>query len=197
MWEWSVETALAAWSAVDPRCRKDVRVQMLAATQPGQLPLHGHVAFIGQRAAGKSTLLRALAAASDRAAFDLDACIESQHGMGVAELFAQGEPAFRAAERNAFARLEAPSLVACGGGFASHHADLLVPPHVPVLVPVSWDTYCQRLRANMQRPRLLPHLTLDQELEQVFARRQFAHQMLPGVWTLGRFFAAVGLPAEP
>jgi shikimate kinase len=58
-----------------------------------------------------------------------------------------------------------------------------------VLVPISEETYRERLRADCARPRLRPHLSLDEELSQVFSERERQHAS-SNCWTLGRFLAA-------
>lgn len=73
----------------------------------------------GPMGAGKSTLGRALAERLGARFVDLDARIEAEAGRSIPELFArEGEPRFRAMEREAARRLlgEAPAVVALGGG---------------------------------------------------------------------------------
>ena len=76
--------------------------------------------LIGLRAAGKTTLGRELAHGLQVEFQDLDDLALDQSGAGsVEEVFAQaGEPAWRHAERQAFALWQASSsgVLACGGG---------------------------------------------------------------------------------
>jgi len=77
------------------------------------------IALVGMPAAGKSTVGPLIATALGLPFADLDALIEARTGMAVADIFAtQGEPAFRAIERDTVAGLlaEGPCVVALGGG---------------------------------------------------------------------------------
>jgi shikimate kinase len=77
------------------------------------------IALIGLPGSGKSTVGRFLAARLQWPFADVDAAIESEAGLTVAEIFERdGEPAFRRLESEALIRLCAgpASVVACGGG---------------------------------------------------------------------------------
>ncbi len=84
-----------------------------------------HVALIGFMASGKSTIGKRLAARLGRPFCDTDAEVVRLHGP-VARIFeAEGEPAFRAYERDAVELAKPtppPPGVALGGG---------APPHAP------------------------------------------------------------------
>lgn len=81
--------------------------------------------LIGHRGSGKTAFLNSLKEFAGRSAitasfFDLDHEIESQTGKFIHELFAEGEPAFRAAEKKAFAALmdkKGDKYIALGAGF--------------------------------------------------------------------------------
>jgi shikimate 5-dehydrogenase/shikimate kinase len=82
--------------------------------------------LIGHRGTGKSSFLRSLKDyAGDRgiraAFYDLDREIENYSGKSVADLFNEGEPAFRLAEKKTFAALldrgEPQKYIALGAGF--------------------------------------------------------------------------------
>ncbi len=62
-----------------------------------------------------------------------------------------------------------------GGGFLSHHADALR-GCLAVLIPVTFETYVERLRADATRPRLRPELTLDAELREIYFEREELHR---------------------
>lgn len=78
-----------------------------------------HVALIGFMAAGKTTVGKRLAARLGRPFYDTDAQIVQRCGP-IARIFeTEGEPAFRAYEREAVElalKTETPSVVAVGGG---------------------------------------------------------------------------------
>lgn len=133
-----------------------------------------HVVLVGHRAAGKSRLLSILAPWLGREPVDLDAEIERRGGRPLRDWVRADEPGFRAAEREAFLALSPGKLVAAGGGFLSLHPDLLS-GHLPVLVPISFPTYRERLLADRTRPRLRPELSAEEELSRVYSAREAAH----------------------
>ena len=57
------------------------------------------------------------------------------------------------------------------------HADLLA-GDTPVLVPVSFETYRERLLADATRPRLRPELTAEEEVRVVYEEREAIHRAL-------------------
>jgi len=156
-----------AWwlELVDPRLR-DALKRDVAEAAP--FTPRGHVVLVGHRGAGKSRLLLPVAERLRRPAVDLDA------SLGRA-LFERSQREFRAAERRAFTAVTGEAVVAAGGGFLSLHADLL-DGHTPVLVPVTFETYAERLRADTTRPRLRPELSLEDEIETVFTAREELHE---------------------
>lgn len=81
--------------------------------------------FCGPMAAGKTTVARIVADNLGWRFDDLDVCVEAREGRTVAQLFAEGEERFRAAEVEAarawLARPEdAPGVLALGGGTLQH-----------------------------------------------------------------------------
>ncbi len=78
-----------------------------------------HLLLNGFMATGKSTVGKALAAASGREFIDLDAAIERRAGSSIQEIFeTDGEAAFRHLEREALteALAQDPAVIAVGGG---------------------------------------------------------------------------------
>jgi shikimate kinase len=165
--------ASSAERAIDPRLRAAFLSDVERYSRAAPPPLRGHLVLVGHRAAGKSRLLEPVARWMQRPAIDLDAMV----GPG---LFARSPLEFRRAERAAFCSITRPSVIAAGGGFLSLHADLLA-GHTPVLVPVTFETYCERLRADSTRPRLRPELSLQDELASVFHEREARHARVPTV----------------
>jgi len=169
--------------AVDPRLREGLAQAI--ARGPGAstglaLRPDAHVALVGHRAAGKTRLLPMVAELTGRPAFDLDHELEAHHQRSLRDWVREDEPSFRQAERARFQALPPGAVVAVGGGFLSLHGDLLS-GHVPLLVPVTFETYCERLKADASRPRLRPELSLDEELAQVFHAREALHAKVPTV----------------
>lgn len=169
-----VPAFLAAYGKADPRA---------------PLPLSGHVVLVGHRAAGKTRLLPLIAQLTGRPAIDLDAEIARRAGRALRE-WVQADPhAFRQAERDTFSSLEGQAVIAAGGGFLSLHADLLA-GHLAVLIPVSFDTYRERLLADPTRPRLRPELSAEDELRTVFEEREGLHAT-SGALPLAAFLRAM------
>ena len=160
--------------AIDPRL--DVRRSFApAAHTPRRWPAGSQqVVLVGHRAAGKSRLLPLLGQWLGRPTLELDAEIARRAGRPLRE-WVEGDPAgFRLAERKTFLELPDGRVIAAGGGFLALHGDLLA-PHVPVLVPVSYETYRERLLADRTRPRLRPELSLEEEIASIFHEREKVH----------------------
>lgn len=162
---------------IDQRLRDSLRAELerRRGERVEGLPRGVPVVLVGQRAAGKTTLLPHVARALRRVGIDLDDELARLSGRSIREWLTEDQRAFRAAERETFGALRTRAgVIAVGGGFLSHHADAL---HgcVVVEVPVSFDTYCERLRADESRPRLRPELSLREELREVYAERERRH----------------------
>jgi shikimate kinase len=189
-----VSPAAAAWlemvlEKLDPRVRDEVRQDAQAAGEERPPLTSSRVVLVGQRASGKSVLLPALAPRLALPAFDLDREIERRHGRSIRDWFSADPAGFRRAERETFLALPASCVVAAGAGFLFHHADTLGSA-LAVWVPVTFETHRERMRADTERPRLRPDLSLDEELETVFRERELARQR-HATWPLGRLLSAV------
>lgn len=133
------------------------------------------VVLAGHRAAGKSHLLPHVAKLLGRDAIDLDDELARQTGRALRDWVRDDEPGFRVAERACFQALSPGLVVAVGGGFLSHHPSALSGCLV-VLVPVSFETYVERLQGDVTRPRLRPSVSLDTELREVWGEREERHK---------------------
>jgi len=139
------------------------------------LPRGVTVVLAGHRAAGKTRLLPHVAKLLGREGVDLDAELERTSGRSLRDWVRDDEPGFRQAERVLFEGLAPGLVVAVGGGFLAKHREALSGALV-VLVPVTFETYAERLTADTTRPRLRPELSLDAELQQVWSERDALHQ---------------------
>jgi shikimate kinase len=167
-------------SCVDPRLSPGLR-EALARPGQGLLPTPGQtVAIAGHRSAGKTRLLPLVGALLGRTGLDLDAHLERTHGRPLRTWVAEAPAEFRAAERRALLDLPPGGLVSLGGGFLSHHADALTGVFT-LLVPISFDSYRERLLRDRTRPRLRPELSLEEELSSVFHEREALHARVPTV----------------
>ncbi len=166
----------AVWDCVDPRLAESLRQDYAKkVARRATAPIAPTAAaLVGQRAAGKSRLLPLLAAWTGLPACDLDELVERRTGRPPSDWFPADEAGFRAAERAAFLELHPPALVATGGGFLSNHADTL---HgwLAVEIPITAETYRERLLADRSRPRLRPGLTVEEEIERIYAERTRLH----------------------
>lgn len=180
---------------IDPRLREGLQRELEQSRTAEGLARGVTVVLAGHRAAGKSTLLPHIAALLGRDAVDLDLEVERRFGRPIRAWFESSPASFRAAEREAFSSLKPGLVVAVGGGFLSNHADLLHGLLV-VLVPVSFETYAERLAADVTRPRLLPHLSVDDELRTVFSEREALHGRVKTM-SLVQFIGAAARPWRP
>lgn len=175
---------LPHWKQADPRLHEKLRAeQQHKSARPTEALCRGStVVLAGHRAAGKSTLLPYAAGLLGRNTppVDLDTLIESMAGCSIRTLVENhGLGRLRALEKEAFLSLPPASVVAVGGGFWSVWPQLLR-GHVVVEVPVSFETYRERLLKDAgERPRLRPELSLEEELQKTYAERQALHDKQP------------------
>jgi shikimate kinase len=166
--------------AVDPRLNAQLR-QALLQPGPHALPPRAQtVVLAGHRSAGKTRLLPFLSELLGRPGVDLDAELERTTGRVLKAWVAENPTSFRAAERQALQAMPAGSLVAVGGGFLSHHPEALAECFT-VVIPVSFETYRERLLADTTRPRLRPGMSLEEEISAVFHEREGLHARVPTV----------------
>lgn len=130
-----------------------------------------NVYLVGMPGSGKSSVGRALARRVGWPFVDLDADVEAAAGKPVSEIFERdGEPRFRALEREALERVaaEGPAVVACGGGVVLDPANrrLLQDSGTVVLLSVP----VERLRARI-RPGSRPLVGEPEDVERLLAER--------------------------
>jgi shikimate kinase len=135
------------------------------------------VYLVGFMAAGKSTLARALAKRLDWRAVDIDELIERREHASVAQIFAKnGEPYFRAAERQVLAEQLGPRhlVVATGGGtFADpQNRAAINSDGVSVWLDVPLERLIARIPADGRRP-----LSADRAgFEHLYHQRRAAYE---------------------
>ncbi|MDC0706995.1 shikimate kinase [Stigmatella sp. ncwal1] len=150
---------------------------------PGPLALPSTeqtVVLAGHRSAGKTRLLPLVAELLGRPGVDLDVALERATGRSLKNWVAEDPVTFRAAERQILQEMPAGSLVAVGGGFLSHHPEALAGCFT-LMVPVSFETYRERLLADTTRPRLRSGMSLEEEISTVFHEREAMHRRVPTV----------------
>lgn len=166
--------------SLDPRLRTQL-LAALARVSPGLRPAAEQTVVIaGHRAAGKTRVLPLLARLLGREGLDLDRALEASSGRSLRTWVAEDPKTFRAAERQALLGIPPGSLVSVGGGFLSNHPDALEGMFT-VVVPISFETYRERLLEDRSRPRLRPDVTLEEEIATVFQEREALHARVPTV----------------
>jgi len=160
--------------AIDPRLAPALR-EALARPGPQARPDSAQTVVIaGHRTAGKTRLLPLVGELLGRQGLDLDAELERRSGRSLRDWVSQDPNDFRGTERTTFLQLPRGSLVAVGGGFLSYHAEVL-DSCFTLLVPISFETYRERLLTDTTRPRLRPGMTLEEEISSVYQQREVLH----------------------
>jgi XRE family aerobic/anaerobic benzoate catabolism transcriptional regulator len=136
-----------------------------------------HVALLGLRGAGKTTLGARAAAASGRTLVELDRVVEDAAGMPLGEIFAvHGEPYYRKLEREALDRLLArpePLLIATGGGIvaAPETFDLLRRSCTTVWLKAAPEDHWQRVVGQGDKRPMASRPDAMVELRAILAQR--------------------------
>ncbi len=181
--------------SVDPRLSDSIR-QEFARLAPGTPPPASKTIVIGgHRAAGKTRLLPLVSALTGRPGMDLDVELEKRSGRSLRDWVATDTASFRQAERDLFLSLPTGGLVAVGGGFLSHHPEALRDCHT-LLVPITFETYRERLLKDTRRPRLRPGVSLEEELSAIYQQREVLHARVPTVG-IAAFLRAFADPENP
>lgn len=133
--------------------------------------------LIGFMASGKTTVARALQAATNRPVAHLDAAVAAAAGRSVAEIFAEeGEAAFRARELAALAQLDPGRrlVVDTGGGVVETPAAaaLLRERGVVIWLDAPWETLRARLESAPAGERPLVAALGWDGLEALYRRRR-------------------------
>lgn len=147
---------------------------------------HHGIVLVGFRAAGKTTIGRAVARLLNLPFTDVDVEIERRAGKSVAQIFAEeGESYFRDLESSALHDLaNAPVIgrgrvVATGGGVvlrAENH-EYLAALGLIIHLSASVDVLSDRLRRDGARPRLTS-LPLEQEIQSLLVDRVPRYQQI-------------------
>jgi shikimate kinase len=136
--------------------------------------------LIGLSGGGKSTVGLLLAAKLERRFVDLDAVIEEEAHMTVAEIFFnEREQGFRAREAAALRRVaaQAPHVVAVGGGAPAHgdNMDFMLRAGKVVHLTATTDELVRRLGDAETRP-LLAGKDVKSEIEKLLSARRAHYQ---------------------
>ncbi len=185
---------------IDPRLREAMEAELRAFEwRPAEpLPSLVTVVLAGHRAAGKSRVLPEVAKALGREPVDRDRLIAREAGGEAAmrQLVERAEGEFRRLERRCFEQLPRGVVVAGGGGFLAHHPQALR-ACLTALVPISEETFRERLREDASRPRLYPGLAVEDELSRLWTERERAHAAFSGALSLPQLFHRATAGARP
>jgi shikimate kinase len=137
------------------------------------------VALIGFMGSGKSTIGRLLASRLGYAFVDLDEVIEAESGRRIRDLFAEeGEPAFRARESAALAKLAGHRnlVLAAGGGAPIRHENrTFFRTAATFYLEISFKEFLKRTASGADRP--LRSRSLE-ELKALYERRRPVYEAL-------------------
>lgn len=141
------------------------------------------IILAGFMGTGKTTVGKLLAARLGRTFTDMDDCIVRRAGRSIPEIFAaDGEPAFRALERQVVIELSAQSglVVATGGGVVLNPDNIRDFSACGLLVclTASPDVILARLRGDTGRP-LLNTGDKGEKIRSLLASRQHLYEAIP------------------
>ena len=126
---------------------------------PDEGKLKNHVFLIGFMGTGKSTVSAELSARCGCSGLEMDQRIEKETGMEIRDIFSHyGEEYFRDLETDLLRqiRLEAPSVVSCGGGavLRKENVEIMKSCGRIVLLTAEPETVLERVKGDDTRPNL-------------------------------------------
>lgn len=145
-----------------------------------------NIVLCGFMGCGKTTVGRLLAQMSGRSFVDMDEYIETAQGRSISDIFrADGEAAFRAAEREACRDLSRRTglVIATGGGALvdRRNAVLLSQTGVVVLLEVPLPVLSERLKGDKNRP-LLQRADREEAMQSLYEARLPCYRRAARFW---------------
>jgi XRE family transcriptional regulator, aerobic/anaerobic benzoate catabolism transcriptional regulator len=135
-----------------------------------------HVALVGMRGVGKTTVGRLLARSLRAPFYELDELIEKDTGLSLGEIFdLEGENYYRAVEERVLQRVlkKTPGVIAAGGGLVMNPTGLLL---LKLHSFVAWlraspETLISRVRGEKDERRIGAHPHVRKQLQTILDRR--------------------------
>ncbi len=135
-----------------------------------------HIALVGMRGSGKTTVGQLLAQRMKVPFYELDALIEKTTGLSLAEIFdLEGEQYYRTVEEKTLQRalLRPPGVIAAGGGLVMNPSALLMLKlhSFTVWLQASPEVLLARVRSGKDKVRLAAHPQATHQLRAILDRR--------------------------
>jgi len=135
-----------------------------------------HIALVGMRGAGKTTVGQLFARRRTVPFYELDQIIENDIGLSLAEIFdLEGEEYYRAVEEKTLEKVlkRRPGIIAAGGGLVMNPTAffLLKLNASTVWLQASPEALLPRVRSSKHRSRLGPYPQASKQLKAILDRR--------------------------
>ncbi len=135
-----------------------------------------HIALVGMRGAGKTTLGQLLARRMTVPFYELDRLIENDTGLSLREIFdLEGEEYYRAVEEKTLERVlkRKPGIIAAGGGLVMNRTALfLLKLNASIIwLQASPEALIARVRSSKDQSRISAHPQVSTQLKAILDRR--------------------------
>ena len=135
-----------------------------------------HIALVGMRGAGKTTLGQLLARRMTVPFYELDRLIENDTGLSLREIFdLEGEEYYRAVEEKTLERVlkRKPGIIAAGGGLVMNRTALFL---LKLNASIVWlqaspEALIARVRSSKDQSRISAHPQVSTQLKAILDRR--------------------------
>jgi XRE family aerobic/anaerobic benzoate catabolism transcriptional regulator len=135
-----------------------------------------HIALVGMRGAGKTTVGQLLARRMTVPFYELDQLIENDTGLSLAEIFdLEGEEYYRAVEERTLEKVlkRKPGIIASGGGLVMNPTALFL---LKLNASIVWlqaapEALLARVRSSKDQSRLGAHPQVSKQLKAILDRR--------------------------
>lgn len=144
-----------------------------------------NIILCGFMGSGKTTVGKALSKLTDMEFVDMDKFIEEKQDMTVSEIFEEyGEDGFRDMEHQACIDLanSENKVIAAGGGTLTfqRNVDILSKTGTIILLEVSYEMLCERLKYDTSRP-LLQCENRNEKIRELLTKRMPLYRQAAGI----------------